>query len=46
LGRLYARSGQPGAEELLDEALELSHRVKNDQRLGVVCTAQGRTSLD
>lgn len=44
LGRLYARSGQPGAAELLDEALELSHRVKNDQRLGVVCTARAEQS--
>jgi DNA-binding CsgD family transcriptional regulator/tetratricopeptide (TPR) repeat protein len=40
LGRLYARRGQPGASEALDEALALSRHVKNDQRLGVVYTAR------
>lgn len=40
LGRLYARRGQPGAAEALDEALELSRQVKNDQRLGVVYVAR------
>jgi DNA-binding CsgD family transcriptional regulator/tetratricopeptide (TPR) repeat protein len=44
LGRLYARRGLPGAEELLDEALELSQQVKNDQRLGVVYTARAETA--
>lgn len=40
LGRLYARRGLPGADELLDEALGLARQVKNDQRLGVVYTAR------
>lgn len=40
LARLHARRGQPGARELLDEALERSLRVNNLQRLGVVYIAR------
>jgi DNA-binding CsgD family transcriptional regulator len=43
-GRLYARRGQPGVWKALDEALELSHQVKNDQRLGVVYIARAEAA--
>jgi DNA-binding CsgD family transcriptional regulator len=40
LARLRVRRGQPGARELLDEALERSLHINNLQRLGVVYIAR------
>ena len=44
LGRLRTRRGDPGAAEVLDEALELASRSGTLQRLGPVCAARAEAA--
>lgn len=44
LGRLAARRGRPGVWQTLDEALNVSLQVKNDQRLGVTYVARAEAA--
>jgi DNA-binding CsgD family transcriptional regulator/tetratricopeptide (TPR) repeat protein len=44
LGRLRARRGDPGASEVLDQALELASRSGTLQRLGPACVARAEAA--
>lgn len=44
LGRLRARRGDPGASEVLDQALELAMRSGTLQRLGPACVARAEAA--
>jgi DNA-binding CsgD family transcriptional regulator len=44
LGRLRTRRGDPGAADVLDEALELAERSGTLQRLGPVCAARAEAA--
>lgn len=44
LGRLRIRRGDPGAAEVLDEALALASRSQTLQRLGPVCAARAEAA--
>src|SRR6516225_2866747 len=44
LGRLRTRRGDPGADEVLDEALALAERSGTLQRLGPVCAARAEAA--
>ncbi len=43
-GRLLARRGAPGSSEVLDRALEISRKINNLQRIGVVYTARAEAA--
>ncbi len=43
-GRLLARRGLVGADEVLDKALEISQKINNLQRMGVVYTARAEAA--